>query len=110
MSAADKQARNRPGSAPRPAGVMRVPALTLVFLLLVLAANVATAFLDFGGLQFVVNLLLAGASVIVIALFFMGLRNEPSLNRLAASAGFLWLVLFFMLIFGDYFTRVVHPF
>lgn len=110
MSAVDKQPRNRREGAPRPAGVMRVPALTLLFLLLILAANVAAAFLDFGGLQFVVNLLLAGASVIVIVLFFMGLRNEPSLNRLAASAGVIWLVLFFMLIFGDYFTRVVHPF
>lgn len=97
-------------AAPTRRTVMKGPALTLVGLLAILAVNVAAAFLDLGGLSLVFNVVLALASVAIIGLFFMHLNREPSLNRLAASAGFLWLVLFFMLIFGDYFTRIVRPF
>jgi caa(3)-type oxidase subunit IV len=102
----------RDGNAPAPriSAVMKGPGLTLLCLLAILAVNVAAAFVDFGGVQLAFNIFLAAASVVIIAFFFMRLKSEPALNRLAASAGFHWLILFFMLTFGDYFTRVALPF
>jgi len=110
MSASERQSDGHGRQTPRTTKLVKGPALTLLCLLAILAANVAAAFIDFGGYQLVLNVVLAVASVLLIAFFFMQLRREPSLNRLAAVAGLLWLVLFFMLIFSDYFTRVTHPF
>lgn len=110
MKRAGRKTNDRSGTPPRIAAVVKEPGLTLLCLLAILAVNVAAAFVDFGGMQLAFNVFLAAASVLIIAFFFMRLKSETSLNRLAASAGFLWLVLFFMLTFGDYFTRVALPF
>jgi caa(3)-type oxidase subunit IV len=102
--------RRQQPQAPSIARLARRPALVLLALLVILAANVAAAYLDLGGLQFSGNVLLALVSVGLIGLFLMNLDGEPPVNRLAASAGFVWLLLFFMLTFGDYMTRYSHPF
>lgn len=96
----------RTGTAPSIGEIIRRPALILVLLLVVLAGNVALAFAPLSGLQFSGNLMLAAVSVILIGLFFMELARETALNRLFAAAGFAWLVIFFMLLFADYMTRI----
>ncbi|MGN6550449.1 MAG: hypothetical protein ACTHJ3_11220 [Pararhizobium sp.] len=98
---------------PRPPSVAKLaqkPALNLICLLLILAANVAGAYVDLGGFQFSGNIFLGLVSVALIGLFFMDLSQENTVNRLAASTGFVWLLLFFMITFGDYLTRTIHPF
>lgn len=97
-------------SAPGVGSLVRAPALALVALLAILAANVATAYWHIGGYQFALNVVLALVSVVLIGIFFMELRKEGPLNRLCAAAGFAWLVIFLVLTFGDYVTRVLLPF
>lgn len=98
---------------PRPPSVLKLaqrPALALLCLLLILAANVAAAYVDLGGFQFSGNVFLGLVSVALIGVFLMELSRENTVNRLAASTGFVWLILFLMLSFGDYVTRTIHPF
>lgn len=90
---------------PRASELIGPPALILVYLLVILAINVAAAFAPLGGFKFSVNLALAGISVVLIGLFFMDLKQETPLNRLFAATGLAWLVILFMLIFSDYLTR-----
>lgn len=86
--------------------IVRRPALILLLLFVLLAGNVLLAFLSLGGWQFTGNILIAAASVVLIGLVFMELDRESALNRLFAAAGFAWLVIFAMLTFADYMTRI----
>jgi cytochrome c oxidase subunit 4 len=52
-----------------------------------------------------VNLAIAGLMALIGLLFFMDLLQDMVLLRLAAAAGFFWLVIMFPLTFADYFTR-----
>lgn len=81
------------------------PALVLVVLLVILAGNVGLAFVPLGGFEFTANLVLAAVSVSLIGFFFMELDKETGLNRLFSATGFAWLIILFMLLFADYFTR-----
>lgn len=93
-------------STPSKAALARRPALILLALLAILAVNVGAAFAPLAGFQFAVNLVLAGAGVALIGLFFMDLDRETPLNRLFAAAGIAWLAIFLLLIFSDYATRI----
>jgi cytochrome c oxidase subunit 4 len=93
-------------SAPSIGSIVRRPALILLLLLVVLAGNTGLAFLSLGGWQFTGNILLAAASVVLIGFVFMELDRESALSRLFAAAGFAWLVIFAMLTFADYMTRI----
>jgi cytochrome c oxidase subunit 4 len=92
--------------APSVGSIVWRPALILLLLLVVLAGNTGLAFLSLGGWQFTGNILLAAASVVLIGFVFMELDRESALSRLFAAAGFAWLVIFAMLTFADYMTRV----
>ncbi len=109
-----KRAASTRGAQPRQPpdiiSVMRVPALALTALLAILALNVAAAYWNIGGYQFAFNVAFAVISVALIALFFMELRRRAALYRLCAMAGLIWLVLFLLLTFGDYTTRIALPF
>ena len=85
--------------------LVRLPLLILAGLVLVLVANIGIAYVPLGGGQLGLNILLALASVVLIALFFMELESEPAMNRLFAASGLVWIAILFMLLFGDYFTR-----
>ena len=79
-----------------------------VFLLLLggtaLTSWVATH--DLGSLNDVVALAIAGTKAALVVLYFMHVRYQPRLVWVFSIAGFVWLVLFFLLILADYETRL----
>jgi cytochrome c oxidase subunit 4 len=75
----------------------------LVALMLV---TVGVSFTDWpGGTRLVINLLLAGVSASVLALFFMHLKESDHLTWLVAAAALFWLAILFVMILQDYLTR-----
>ncbi len=70
-----------------------------------LAISVAAAFIPMNNYNTAVNLSIAGLMALIGLLFFMDLVHESTLLRLAAVAGFFFLIIMFPLTFADYFTR-----
>ena len=70
-----------------------------------LAISITAAFIPMGGYNTAVNLTIAGIMALIGLLFFMDLIHDTVLLRLAAAAGFFWLIIMFPLTFADYFTR-----
>jgi cytochrome c oxidase subunit IV len=81
------------------------PAIGLLGLLALLAATIAAAGASLGEFSVMLNLLIAGASIGLIAIVFMNLGRSTALVRLASAAGVFWLVFLFALTAGDYLTR-----
>ncbi|QYM78811.1 cytochrome C oxidase subunit IV family protein [Horticoccus luteus] len=52
-----------------------------------------------------ISLTIAVAKMALIFLFFMHLRYQRGMVRIAAAAGFFWLAILLTLTFGDYLTR-----
>ena len=61
---------------------------------------------DLGKLNDVVALAIAGTKATLVLLYFMHVRYSSKLIWAFAIAGFVWLVLFFVLILADYETRL----
>ena len=70
-----------------------------------LAISVAAAFIPMNNYNTAVNVSIAGVMALIGLLFFMDLVHESTLLRLAAVAGFFFLIIMFPLTFADYFTR-----
>jgi cytochrome c oxidase subunit 4 len=68
-------------------------------LLLLLALTVGSSFVDLGGFNTALNLVIAAAKAAVIALLFMHLVADTVLSRLAVAAVGLWLAILFGLTF-----------
>ncbi len=83
---------------------LRYGAVWLVLMLL-LAATLATAYMDLGGNSAALHLGIAGLQVLLLWLVFMDLIRASSLVRLCAMAGLFWLIFMFVLTFADYLTR-----
>jgi cytochrome c oxidase subunit 4 len=64
-------------------------------LLALLALTVGSSFIDLGGFNSAINLVIAAAKAAVIALIFMHLIADLALSRLAVAAAGLWLVILF---------------
>ncbi|BCG88343.1 hypothetical protein MesoLj113c_44530 [Mesorhizobium sp. 113-3-9] len=71
--------------------------LTIAYLglLVLLSLTVASSFLDLGGLNSALNLVIAAAKAAIIAILFMQLTGEGILPRLAVGATGLWLAILF---------------
>ncbi len=78
---------------------------TWLALLVLLAANVALAFLDLGVFQAMARLAVPLVQVFLIVSVFMYRRAESALLKLASVAGFLVFFLLAGLSFNDYGTR-----
>lgn len=76
--------------------------LALMFLLL---ATYATAHVDLGILNTPVSLSIAALKAVLVALFFMHLRYQRGIARVAAIAGLLWLGILMTLALSDFNTR-----
>ena len=64
------------------------------------------ATLDLGFLNDAVALAIAGTKAALVILYFMHVRYSSKLIWVFSIAGFLWLLLFFVLILADYETRI----
>ena len=76
-----------------------------VALLLLLAATAVVAQHDFGPLNVVIALGIAGLKAALVMAFFMELRWSRPVVRLAAAAGFFWLAILIGMTLGDVLTR-----
>lgn len=74
-------------------------------LLLLLLLTVEAARHDLGRWNFAVAAFIAAMKALLIALFFMHVRDSAPLIKLVVAAGLLWLVLLFSLSLADYWTR-----
>lgn len=74
-------------------------------LMVLLAATVGVSFLKLGAFSIVVALSIAFAKMALIALYFMHVKFSSKLTMLFAAAGLYWLLIMFVLTFGDYVTR-----
>ncbi len=78
-------------------------------LMLLLAATTGSAWLPLGAWNSVVNLAIAAAKVLLVAVFFMHLRDAGGLVRLVACVALFMLVLLFSLGASDYMNRHTDP-
>lgn len=85
--------------------VWLAPAAGLLALLAMLATTIVAARAPLGELGVILNLLIAGISIGMIAIVFMNLGRSSTLVRLASAAGVFWLFFLFALTAGDYLTR-----
>jgi len=88
-----------------------VTSYVVVFLVLMGLTAVTTrvAFIDLGRLNTVVMLSIAVTKAVVVAVFFMHLRQTTQLTRLAAVAGLVWLALLIAFTLADVLTRGPQP-
>jgi cytochrome c oxidase subunit 4 len=70
-----------------------------------LTATCAIAFVPLGSANLPISLVIAAAKASLVGLFFMRLRKDSPLNRLASCIGPAWIVIMFLLMFADYATR-----
>jgi len=75
-------------------------ALIVLLLLTLLAAAIPDP-----RFNVVAALSIASTKAALIILYFMHIRFSPSLTRIAACAGFVWLLILLVLLLGDYTTR-----
>ena len=87
------------------AGVRRL-LLVWVALMVMLATTVAVAFLPLGDRAHVaLGYGISAIKTVLILWFFMEMRREDGIARIAASAAFLWLTFLLVLAAADYWTR-----
>ena len=87
---------------------MSAPATYVVVYLVLLGllgTTVGTYYLQLGALGVAANLGIAAAKALLIAWFFMHLREVSGLVRLFALGGLFWLAILFGLSLSDYLTR-----
>lgn len=78
-------------------------------LLLLLALTAGSAFVPMGAWNSVVNLAIAAAKILLVAIFFMHLRHSGALMRLIAVLALFMLAILFGLSATDYAARELHP-
>ena len=85
--------------------VILAPLATWAGLMVLLAVTALYAYLPSAPIKPEVSLAIGIAKALLIALFFMQLRKNASLIRLASMAGLVWASFLFMLTFADLLTR-----
>lgn len=85
----------------------RTYATVLGLLLILMCLTIGASYIHLGALaNLVLALLIAFTKMSLIVLFFMHVKYGTNLTRVFASAGFVWLIIFFTLLFADYMGRV----
>jgi cytochrome c oxidase subunit 4 len=83
--------------------------LTWLALMVLLGLTFASSYVPMGPWNTVANTGISCAKALLIAVFFMHLRNAGPLLRIAALTGLLWLALLFGLSWSDFGTRSITP-
>jgi len=90
-----------------------VPQKTYVFVFLGLigltALTTGVAYIDLGAFNTVAALAIAFSKMLLVVLFFMGVRSSSGLIRIIVVAGFFWLALLIAFTMSDYRTRTWTP-
>lgn len=78
-------------------------------LLCLLAATAGSAFVPMGLWNSVANLAIAAVKVLLVAVFFMHLRDAGPLVRLVAAIALFMLAILFGISATDYASRTIYP-
>ena len=81
--------------------------LVWIALMVLLLLTFGSAYLKLGVWNGVINLAIAVAKALLVAIFFMHLRGASALLRIVAGAALLTLALLFGISHTDYATRVI---
>ena len=83
----------------------------MVFLGLICLTILTTgvAFIDLGPFNTALALAIAFSKMLLVVLFFMGVRHSSGLVRIILVAGLFWLALLMAFTMGDYHTRSWTP-
>jgi cytochrome c oxidase subunit IV len=84
---------------------LRIYFIVYAALIILLVLTVAAARIELGGWGAVVAMAIASIKAILVLLYFMHLRYSSRLTWLFASAGFIWLLIIFLYVLSDYFSR-----
>jgi cytochrome c oxidase subunit 4 len=79
--------------------------LVWVGLMILLALTVTATFLPIGEVRTAISYAIAAAKTALVLWFFMELRRDAGLTRLAGLAAFAWVAILFLLVGADYLTR-----
>ena len=74
-------------------------------LLVLLGITLGAAYVPLGPFNVAIGLVIAAIKASLVGLLFMNLKRSGPLMRLAAAAGFFWLVILFALTLSDVLTR-----
>jgi cytochrome c oxidase subunit IV len=80
----------------------------LILLLILTAITVGASYIDFGSGNVAIALFIASIKAILVALFFMHLKDDKPVNGIIAIAGFIFLGIFIMFDLIDFNTRVKY--
>lgn len=84
---------------------LRVPFLTMLALLSLLAINVVLGVFFISGRIWIVEVGIAATMVATVIVFAMESYKDPPLTRLFSGLGFFWVAILFTLTMLDYVTR-----
>ncbi len=74
-------------------------------LLVLFILTIAVAFVHLGPFNVYIAVTIAVTKATLVVLYFMHVRYHTRLTWIFASAGFLWLIILFVLTLADYATR-----
>jgi cytochrome c oxidase subunit IV len=80
----------------------------LILLLILTGITVGASYIDFGSGNVAIALFIASIKAILVALFFMHLKDDKPVNGIIAIAGFIFLGIFIMFDLIDFNTRVPY--
>lgn len=92
-------------TSPHPSSSITVYIVVYVALMILLVLTVAVAPLDLGAWDVAVALAIAWIKAVLVALYFMHLRQSSRLVWLFAAAGLAWLVILMTYTITDYLSR-----
>ena len=81
---------------------------TLLILFVLTAITVGASYINFGSGNVAIALFIATIKAILVALFFMHLKDDKPMYGIIASAGFIFLGIFLMFDLLDYDARVKY--
>jgi cytochrome c oxidase subunit 4 len=84
---------------------VRLYVLVWIGLMILLALTVGATFAPIGALKAPVNLGIAFAKAALVFWFYMHLHRQPGLERLAAVAAAVWLLILLLLSGADFVSR-----
>jgi len=100
-----RKAATQPRIGPFDKAIWRGPLLVWLALSVLLGLTAGLSFLPMGAFNVVAAFAIGGLKGLLIALFFMQLRQSSTQLRVVSAAGLFWLSLLFLLSFADYLTR-----
>lgn len=81
-------------------------ATILILLMLLMGATIGASYIHLGATyNLLLALFIACCKMSLILMFFMHVKYGSKLTAVFATGGFFWLIIFFTLLFCDYFTR-----